>query len=319
MNTSQQKSRPTTPLLTWALMAVLLVLTSFSVRAQSEEPTILRPLGAAYSSPERVHPQLARLTFYRTQSSQAAGATSVIINDRYQTSLQPGGYSDLCMKPSVVDVGVSLQKADERARELPDSSTFVTAKAGQEVFIRVVDLPRGRLSLVTVPPEVAFAELQKTRRQVHSISRVPGASACDQVTGSPAPKSIAITLGTDALFVYGRSDPDAILPYGREQLDRLADRLNTRYVDFQQSVIQIIGHADPVGSAASNQRLSEARAKTVEAYLVRAGVSADKVQSEGRGATELIDRSCANVVSALSIACNKVNRRVVIEMTVQIR
>jgi OOP family OmpA-OmpF porin len=319
MNTSQQKSRPTTPLMALVFMAVLLALTSFSARAQTEEHTVLRPLGELYRSPARAHPQLARLTFYRTENSFAAGASSVIINDRYQTSLQPGGYSDLCMKPSVVDVGVSLQKTGERARELPDSSLFVTVKAGQEIFIRVVDLPKGRLSLLTVQPEVAFAELQKTRRQVHSISRVPGSSACEQVTGSPAPKSMAITLGTDALFAFGRSDLSAILPYGREQLDYLAQRLKTRYADFEQSQIQVIGHADPIGSAASNLRLSEARAKTVTHYLLRAGVNAQKITSEGRGAGELIDSDCSRVPSPTSIACNKVNRRVVVEMTVQTR
>ena len=317
MNTSRQKSRPTTPLMALVLMAVLLALTSFSARAQSEEHTILRPLGELYRSPARAHPQLARLTFYRAESSLATGATSVIINDRYQASLQPGGYTDLCMKPSVVDVGVSLQKSSERARELPDSAMFVTVKAGQEVFIRVVDLPKGRLSLVNVEPEVAFAELQKTRRQVHSISRVPGASACDQVTGTPAPKAIAITIGTDALFVYGRSDFSAILPYGRQQLDHLAERLNTRYADFEQSQIQVIGYADPVGSVAGNQRLSEARAKTVADYLVRAGVNAAKIRSEGRGSNDLVDSDCSRVISPTSIACNKVNRRVVVELTVQ--
>jgi OmpA-OmpF porin, OOP family len=316
MNTSQSKSRPITPLMACVLMVVLLALASFSVRAESEEPSILRPLGALYSQPARAHAQLARLTFYRTENSQASGVTSVVVNDRYQTSLQPGGYSDLCMKPSVVDVGVSLQKPGERAKDLPESSLLVTAKAGQEIFIRVVDLPKARLSLVNVQPEVAFAELQKTRRQVHSISRVPGASACDQVTGSPAPKTIAITLGTDALFAYGRSDVASILPFGREQLQRLAERLGTRYADFQHSQIDVIGYTDPVGSVTANQRLSEARAQTVKNYLVHAGVTAEKIKSEGRGFSELVDSACSRVVTPISVACNKVNRRVVVQMTV---
>lgn len=319
MNTSHLKTRPVAALMGGLLVAVLLVLTSHSTHAQSQERSILQPLGDLYRSPPPAHPQLARITLYRAESALATGATRVVINDRYQASLQPGGFTDLCMKPSVVDVGVSLQKSTQNARELPDSALFVTAKSGQEVFIRVVDLPQNRLSLVSVQPEVAFVELQKARRQVHSISRVPGASACDQVTGSPAPKTMAITLGTDALFAYGRSDLSAILPFGREQLDRLAERLTTRYADFEHSQIQVVGHADPVGSAASNQRLSEARANTVAAYLVRAGVSANKISSEGRGSSELVDRDCARVVSPVSVACNKVNRRVVVELTVQVR
>jgi OOP family OmpA-OmpF porin len=317
MNISKSKSRPIAPLFAGMLIVIFLVLICFSVRAESQEPSILHPMGALYSPPARAHTQLARLTFYRTENGQAAGVTSVVVNDRYQTSLQPGGYSDLCMKPSVVDVGASLQKSGERPKDLPEISLLVTAKAGQEIFIRVVDLPKARLSLVSVQPEVAFAELQKTRRQVHSISRVPGASACDQVTGSPAPKTIAVTLGTDALFAYGRSDVASILPFGREQLQRLAERLGTRYADFQHSQIDIIGYTDPVGSVTANQRLSEARAQTVKNYLVQAGVTAEKIKSEGRGFSELVDGTCSRVVSPISVACNKVNRRVVVEMSVR--
>ena len=300
-------------------MAIFLLLASFSVRAQKPEGTILQPLGDPYRSPAKAHPQLARVTFYRTESSLATGVSSVTINNRYQTSLQPGGYSDLCMKPSLVDVGVSLQKTGERVRELPETSLAVTVKAGQDIFIRVVDTPKGRLSLINVQPEVAFAELQKTRRQVHSISRVPGSSACEPVSGSPAPQSMVITLGTDTLFAYGRSDFSAILPYGREQLDHLVQRLKTRYLDFEHSQIQVIGHADPIGSPVSNQRLSEARAKTVSDYLLHAGIQAQKITSEGRGSSELVDSDCARVVTPTSIACHKVNRRVVIELTVQTR
>jgi OmpA-OmpF porin, OOP family len=287
----------------------------FFAHAQQQEHSIFKPLGALYASPTPVHADLARITLYRT-ASQALGVASLQINDRYQASLQPGGYTDLCMKPSVVDIGASLQVNGERPKDLPDVSTYVTLKPSDELFIRVVDLPKGRLSLVLVPSEVAFAELQKSRRQVHSISRVPGASACDRVTGSPPPKTMAITLSTDALFAFGRADTESILPFGREQLDRLALRLNTRYADFEHSNIQVIGHADPIGNPTANQRLSEARANAVRDYLVSHGVQADKINSEGRGATEPLDSTCSSIASPVSIACNKVNRRVVVEMTV---
>ena len=107
-----------------------------------------------------------------------------------------------------------------------------------------------------------------------------------------APKTIAITLGTDALFAYGRSDVASILPFGREQLDRLAERLGTRYADFQHSQIDIIGYTDPVGSVAANQRLSEARAQTVKNYLVQAGVTAEKIKARDVG---LVSWSTARV------------------------
>jgi OOP family OmpA-OmpF porin len=307
----------------WPLIAGILAVLGFACQpstaaAEAELNSIAKPLGALYASPTPLHADVARITLYRTPS-QAVGVASLQINDRYQASLQPGGYTDLCMKPSGVDIGASLQITGERPKDLPEVSAFVNLKPRDEVFIRVVDLPKGRLSLVTVPSEVAFAELQQSRRQVHSISRVPGASACDRVTGSPAPQTASITMSTDALFAFGRADVESILPYGREQLDRLVQRLKTRYADFEHGAIQVIGHADPVGNPSANLRLSEARAHAVREYLVSHGIEAHKIESTGRGDKQLLDPSCGRLATPVSIACNKVNRRVVVEMSVRLR
>jgi outer membrane protein OmpA-like peptidoglycan-associated protein len=47
--------------------------------------------------------------------------------------------------------------------------------------------------------------------------------------------------------------------------------------------IQVTGHTDTVGSSSYNQRLSERRAATVRAELVRLGVAGDVITTEGRG------------------------------------
>jgi OmpA-OmpF porin, OOP family len=47
--------------------------------------------------------------------------------------------------------------------------------------------------------------------------------------------------------------------------------------------IQVTGHTDTVGSASYNQRLSERRAATVKAELVRLGVTEDVITTQGRG------------------------------------
>ena len=46
------------------------------------------------------------------------------------------------------------------------------------------------------------------------------------------------------------------------------------------------GHTDSVGSEAYNQRLAEARAEAVKAYLVRHGVDVKRVRAIGKGKTE---------------------------------
>lgn len=50
--------------------------------------------------------------------------------------------------------------------------------------------------------------------------------------------------------------------------------------------IQIEGHTDNVGTAADNQKLSEARAKSVVTYLVQNGVLQNRLQAKGFGATK---------------------------------
>jgi outer membrane protein OmpA-like peptidoglycan-associated protein len=50
--------------------------------------------------------------------------------------------------------------------------------------------------------------------------------------------------------------------------------------------IEVTGHTDTVGSAAYNQALSERRAESVEAEMVRQGMNGDEIVTTGRGFTE---------------------------------
>jgi OOP family OmpA-OmpF porin len=47
--------------------------------------------------------------------------------------------------------------------------------------------------------------------------------------------------------------------------------------------IEIGGHTDATGSAATNRRLSLQRAQSVKAYLVRKGVRPDRLETVGYG------------------------------------
>jgi outer membrane protein OmpA-like peptidoglycan-associated protein len=62
-------------------------------------------------------------------------------------------------------------------------------------------------------------------------------------------------------------------------LDSLADAVKSC-----PGKVQVEGHTDSVGQAASNQSLSEARAKSVVAALVARGVAADRLGAAGFGA-----------------------------------
>lgn len=61
------------------------------------------------------------------------------------------------------------------------------------------------------------------------------------------------------------------------------DRLVTLLTEMPKLTIEISGHTDNVGSAASNKRLSADRAKAVVDYVVKAGISASRLTSVGYG------------------------------------
>lgn len=80
----------------------------------------------------------------------------------------------------------------------------------------------------------------------------------------------------NVLFATGSAD---LLPISEPELDRLYQLLE-RYPDLK---IKINGHTDDVGDEDSNMLLSENRAKAVQLYLIKKGVSEDRITYEGFG------------------------------------
>jgi len=71
------------------------------------------------------------------------------------------------------------------------------------------------------------------------------------------------------------------------KLKPTADQKLNEVVDFaaknQASNLAVTGHTDSTGSAALNKKLSEKRAASVKAYLVKKGVAADRISTKGEG------------------------------------
>ncbi len=75
-------------------------------------------------------------------------------------------------------------------------------------------------------------------------------------------------------------------------LSRSEQALNDLYMYLARNPqvrIKIIGHTDNVGKDAANQKLSDGRANAVMNELIERGISADRLQAEGRGETQPID------------------------------
>jgi len=127
---------------------------------------------------------------------------------------------------------------------------------------------------------------------------------------APAPKKPAVVnLASTELFEFNKA---TLTPQAKQLLDteviaKLKDLGSIRYINVN-------GHADRLGSAQYNQKLSERRADAVKAYLVSKGASQDSIETFGFGKT-LPSKACPDQKDRKSvIECLAPNRRVVVEI-----
>jgi len=136
-------------------------------------------------------------------------------------------------------------------------------------------------------------------------------SATQDVKVQPAakPAPTVVNLASTELFEFNKATltEDAKRKLDSEVVSKLKEVGAVRYINVN-------GHADRLGSATYNQRLSEKRAEAVRAYLVSKGIDAAKVETFGFGKTAPV-KSCPDQKDRKSlIECLSPNRRVVVEI-----
>lgn len=106
---------------------------------------------------------------------------------------------------------------------------------------------------------------------------------CGAVAVAPAPPQCEkITLGTDTLFDFDRSE---LKPRGRDRLNQLASDIKRAE---RVSVVKIVGHTDSKGSDAYNMRLGQRRADTVASFLVSRSIPAGKLKTNSMGESQSV-------------------------------
>lgn len=132
----------------------------------------IRVLADSYSDKSgAVADSQSRIIFYRPVDATKDNAGTVYVNGMYHASIVAGGYSPICLKPGATDVGVRDMKYASGAKDGLDSVSVVTTHPGQTTFVRVQDTG-SRWTLQTVPEQQAEQQLEGTKLQVHTISRV---------------------------------------------------------------------------------------------------------------------------------------------------
>ena len=123
---------------------------------------------------------------------------------------------------------------------------------------------------LTTSPQTGFGAA------IDNVSVMPDTAPALQVRESDT--EIQVQLGSEVLFDSGKFD---LKPDATSTLEALAALL----AKHSTSTVVIEGHTDNVGSAQSNQLLSENRASAVRQWLVATGVPAYRITTKGFGST----------------------------------
>lgn len=134
--------------------------------------------------------------------------------------------------------------------------------------------------------------------------------------GTSAPVVVSketYVLLTDTLFKFDKSGREDMIPGGLQRLADVAQRL-TAYKSIQ--TLTVLGYTDRLGTDDYNDKLSEARAKTVQAYLESLGVKSVTAVAQGKGKRDPVSKDCSTTASReQQIICLQPDRRVTIEVT----
>lgn len=163
--------------------------------------------------------------------------------------------------------------------------------------------------VVAVPRDDTIPDFPVTKYNTDAAAAK--AEPAKPAAAKPAPKpptELPVTIKSDGLFGFDRTDLREELII---KLDAVADMLNGAKYDK----ITVVGHADPIGPETYNQPLSERRAEAVKKYLVGKGVDPARIETLGKGESELVVKysDCAGKRRKALIECFEPNRRVVID------
>ncbi len=144
---------------------------------------------------------------------------------------------------------------------------------------------RDSLALVAQQDSIRTEALRDSLRSTRNRARM--ASLRDSLERMALRDSLRLMMATRQTrltlrgvnFELGKA---VLLPVSRDILEEVARSL----VANPQVRVEVAGHTDSTGSRALNERLSQARAESVKAFLVENGVSADAMEVNGYASTQ---------------------------------
>lgn len=156
-------------------------------------------------------------------------------------------------------------------------STACSAKVNQDVFDREIASIRGDIAGLDGRVSANEAQVAQMNARLDAL-QVDLDELKKEFDVTIARLENGIRFATPVHFDFDRAE---IRAQDRELLDRFADVMAHH---FDGALVTVEGFADPSGSAAYNQRLSERRAKSVASYLEsEGGLPSDMLRTVGYG------------------------------------
>jgi OOP family OmpA-OmpF porin len=297
-----------------------------STEAASSASVNIEAYGDVFAKAAPVASHLSKVFIYRPNAVPAPQPVNIYLDGRYHTSLLKGGFSEFCVIPGSVAVLSVLDDASRQHLGKQEAGQRMQFSPGKTLYFRLQESLYAPPSLQMVNPSQAHMELKNTRRQIHTISRVKAVRECEEgVEASAAPSLAAAApaavvakfnperkyaLEADALFEFGKAELRAS---GYNAIEILVHKVKSEYKSVER--IRVVGYTDAIGPKKLNRKLSEDRAITVAEQIRAGGVIPSRgIQTEGRGAVELVKTDCANAPTPQNKQCHAPNRRV--EITV---
>lgn len=252
----------------------------------------------------------SQVVYYRPNGvGLRAGAANVYVDREFHTALLPGGFTAFCVAPGQHSLGAYVNDAPKYAGKTSDVYS-TQLEAGKTYFLQVREDGYG--APLPVTRDAAQGPLATTRTQVHALSRASTVVACDYQPMPAVAKHKDYALSSDVLFAFGKSGVSDMTSGGRMAIRTLVAQLQKDDVKLDR--IQVIGHTDPIGSAASNQLLGLKRAQTVRRLLVENGLSSNAVSASSVGASEADAFGCELLKRSEQIGCYSEDRKVVVRV-----
>jgi OOP family OmpA-OmpF porin len=133
------------------------------------------------------------------------------------------------------------------------------------------------------------------------------AGGCEPVVAAtPAAPVLAAVAAVQKEIIYFDFDKSNIMASEQPKINKIAGWMK----DPKANAI-VVGYTDPIGTDKYNMGLSEKRAKSVKAALIKAGVPENKIKLEARGETNLVKAGVKGIKD------NAPNRRAEVEVTVK--